>query len=130
MSAPMAAPSIKLKGGNALLYASRLTIQLGGTLTAATKKLQATSKGEKYQYGLTTKIRVGKNQLDSPYNLTYEGSFCCVPDGMIPETRLDEYKKNNISKILKQLSAQLAENGESNNITEDDISFVEEESDE
>ena len=72
MSSPMAAPSIKLKGGNALLYASRLTIQLGGTLTAATKKLQATSKGEKYTYGLITKIKVAKNQLDQPYSLTYE----------------------------------------------------------
>ena len=129
MSSPMAAPSIKLKGGNALLYASRLTIQLGGTLTAATKKLQATSKGEKYTYGLITKIKVAKNQLDSPHNLTYEGAFCCVPDGMIPESRLDEYKKNNISKILKQLSSQLADNGEKTEITEADVEFGEEESD-
>lgn len=130
MSSPMAAPSIKLKGGNALLYASRLTIQLGGTLTAATKRLDATSKGEKYVYGLKTKIKVVKNQLDSPYNLTYEGGFCCVPDGMIPESRLDEYKKNNISKILKQLSSQLAENGDNHEITEADIEFGEEDSDE
>lgn len=130
MSAPMAAPSIKLKGGNALLYASRLTIQLGGTISAATKKLTATSKGEKYAYGLITKIKVAKNQLDSPYNLTYEGSFCCVPDGMIPEVKLDEYKKNNISKILKQLSTQLNDNGGNAEITEADIEFSEEDSDE
>ncbi len=130
MSAPMAAPSIKLKGGNALLYASRLTIQLGGTITAATKRLQATSKGEKYTYGLLTKIKVAKNQLDSPYNLTYEGSFCCVPDGMVPEERLDEYKKKNISVILKQLSEQLSESGNESKITEDDIEFGEEDSDE
>ena len=130
MSAPMAAPSIKLKGGNALLYASRLTIQLGGTISAATKKLQATSKGEKYTYGLITKIKVAKNQLDQPYSLTYEGTFCCVPDGMVSEERLDEYKKNNISNILKQLSTQLAERGNSSEITEADVEFSEEESDE
>ena len=129
MSAPMAAPSIKLKGGNALLYASRLTIQVGGTIAAATKKLTATSKGEKYTYGLISKIKVAKNQLDSPYSLTYEGSFCCVPDGIVPEARLDEYKKNNISKILKQLSSQLADKGENVEITEDDIQFSEDESD-
>ena len=129
MSAPMAAPSIKLKGGNALLYASRLTIQVGGTISAATKKLQATSKGEKYTYGLISKIKVAKNQLDSPYSLTYEGSFCCVPDGIVPEARLDEYKKNNIAKILKQLSAQLADKGENSEITEADIEFSEDESD-
>ena len=49
---------------------------------------------------------------------------------MIPESRLDEYKKNNISKILKQLSSQLAENGEEHEITEADIEFSEEDSDE
>ena len=130
MSAPMAAPSIKFKGGAALLYASRLTIQLGGTLSAATKKLTATSKGETYSYGLKTKIKIGKNQLDSPYNLTYEGSFCCVPDGIIPESKLDEYKKNNISKILKQLTSQLADKGDNSEITEADIEFGEEETEE
>ena len=126
MSAPMAAPSIKLKGGNALLYASRLTIQVGGTLTAGTKKLTAQSKGEKYTYGLVTKIKVVKNQLDAPYGLTYEGSFCCVPDGMVSESNLDEYKKKNISKILKQLASQLSDNGNDDGITEADVEFSEE----
>jgi len=130
MSAPMAAPSIKFKGGNALLYASRLTIQLGGTLQSATKRLTATSKGEKYTYGLVTKIKVAKNQLDSPYNLTYEGSFCCVPDGMVSESALDEYKKGHISKILKQLTQQLTDKGNSSEITETDVEFTEEDSDE
>lgn len=130
MSAPMAAPSIKFKGGNALLYASRLTILLGGTLQAATKRLTATSKGEKYTYGLLTKIKVVKNQLDAPYGLTYEGSFCCVPDGMVSEEQLDDYKKKNISKILKQLGDQLSSKGKSCEITEADVEFSEEETDE
>ena len=130
MSAPMAAPSIKFKGGNALLYASRLTIQLGGTLQAATKRLTATSKGEKYTYGLVSKIKVAKNQLDAPYGLTYEGSFCCVPDGMVSESALDEYKKSHISKILKQLTQQLTDKGNSSEITETDVEFTEEEGDE
>jgi hypothetical protein len=42
---------------------------------------------------------------------------------------LDEYKKNNISKILKQLSSQLADKGENAEITEADIEFSEDESD-
>ena len=71
-----------------------------------------------------------KNQLDSPYNLTYEGTFCCVPDGMVSEDKLDEYKKNNISKILKQLSSQLASKGDDSVITESDIEFGEDESEE
>ena len=126
MSAPMAAPSVQLKGGNALLYASRLTILLGGQIKAATQKLTATSKGEKYTYGLKTKIKVVKNQLDSPYNLTYEGTFCCVPDGMVSENKLDEYKKEHIGKILKQLSQQLSDGGKESEVTEADIQFGEE----
>ena len=130
MSSPVGAPSLSMKGGNALLYASRLTILLGGVIKAATKRLTATSKGETYTYGLITKIKVVKNQLDAPYGLTYEGTFCCVPDGMVSEDKLDEYKKNNISKIIAQLSKQLSEKGESGDITEADIKFNEEESDE
>jgi hypothetical protein len=130
MSAPMAAPSVALKGGNALLYASRLTILLGGTIKAATKRLTATSKGEKYTYGLVTKIKVVKNQLDAPYGLTYEGTFCCVPDGMVSENKLDEYKKEHISGILKQLSQQMGDKGKNVEITESDVEFGEEDSDE
>jgi hypothetical protein len=106
-----------------------LTILLGGSLKASTKRLTATSKGEKYTYGLVSKIKIVKNQLDSPYNLTYEGTFCCVPDGMISEEKLDEYKKGNISKILKQLSKQLTDTGKSSDISELDVEFAEEESD-
>lgn len=131
MSAPMAAPSVQLKGGNSLLYASRLTILLGGSIKASTKKLNATSKGETYTYGLVTKIRIVKNQLDSPYHLTYSGTFCCVANGMISESRLDEYKKQNVSQILKQIQKQLEEKGETTTtVTETDIQFNEEESEE
>ena len=101
MSSPMAAPSIKMKGGNALLYSSRLTILLGGKISAATQKLTAEFKGEKYTYGLISKIAVEKNQLDAPYSITYSGKFCCVPDGMVPESKKDEYKKENISKTCR-----------------------------
>lgn len=131
MSAPMAAPSLQLKGGNAFLYASRLTILLGGTIKAATKKLTATSKGENYTYGLITKIKVIKNQLDAPNNITYEGTFCCVSDGMISENKLDEYKKKNASKILEQLRSQIADKGgNASEISESDIEFIEDESEE
>ena len=132
MSAPMAAPSLKLKGGNAFLYASRLTILLGGKISAGTRKLDATTKGAKYTYGLVTKIKVEKNQLDAPYGLTYEGTFCCVPDGMVSEgAALDQYKKDNVSKILDQLKQQIAENGgNADDVSEGDIVFEETDSEE
>lgn len=131
MSSPMSAPSLQMKGGNAFLYASRLTILLGGTIKAATRRLTATSKGETYTYGLVSKIKVVKNQLDAPYGLTYEGTFCCVPDGMVSEGKLEQYKKEHVSSILKQLQQQLLDKGkDASSITEEDINFGEEESDE
>lgn len=131
MSAPMAAPSIELKGGKGILYASRLTILLGGVVKAATKALKAVSKGETYTYGIETKIKVIKNQLDAPYNITYEGKFTCVNNGMISESELDEYKKKSIPQILGQLKAQIKDKGKKvDEITESDVQFIEEETDE
>ena len=50
---------------------------------------------------------------------------------MIPESRLDEYKKQNISKILKQIQQQLEDKGEdASSVSEKDIKFIEEESEE
>ena len=66
--------------------------------------------------------------MDSPYGLTYEGTFCCVPNGMVSEDRLDEYKKNNVSLILKELQ-ELAK-GKDKVITAEDIEFNEEDSEE
>lgn len=128
MSSPMSPPSIALKGGKSFTYSSRLSIALGGVLKAATKRLQAESSGRKYDFGITTKIKIDKNQLDSPWNLTYEGTFCCVPDGIISETKLDEYKKSHIKQILKVLNEQLDSNGNKGKVAESDVIFTEEES--
>lgn len=131
MSSPVGPPSISMKGGSSLLYSSRLTILLGGQIKASTKRLTAKSKGETYAYGLLTKIKVIKNQLNAPFNITYEGTFCCVPDGMVSENKLEEYKKNNISKIVKQLQQQLNQRGgDAGTITESDIIFSEDDSEE
>lgn len=127
MSSPMSAPSIALKGGKSFTYSSRLSIQLGGVLKASTKRLTAESSGKKYDYGITTKVKVDKNQLDSPFNLTYEGTFCCVPDGIISEAKLDEYKKTHIKEIIKMLNEQLNKDGNKGEITESDVVFTEEE---
>lgn len=127
MTAPMAQPSLSLKGGNSMYYASRLIILLGGTLKAATKKLVASSKGVNYNYGIDTKIKVLKNQLPAPYTVTYEGNVLCTAHGMLAPDEADDYKKNYISDILKQLEE--ISNGEVS-ISEDDIVFSTEESEE
>lgn len=118
-------PSIELKGGKTFFYGARLIIHLGGIGKASTKKLDATAKGAKYVYGITTKVRTSKNQLPTPWNVTYEGEMSCVHNGLINPKNLDEYKKT----FMKNILAKLEENGASG-ISEGDIEFSEEDSDE
>lgn len=119
------AASIELKGGKGLYYASRLIIHLGGIAKAATKKLKAIAKGETYQYGIETKISVTKNQLPSPYNISYESTMCCVHNGLCSPKKLDEYKKTYAKDLLKLLED--SRNGELGNVNESELSFTEEE---
>lgn len=118
-------PSIELKGGKTFFYAARLILHLGGIAKAATKKLNATAKGRTYRYGIVTKIRVTKNQLPSPYNITYEGEMACVHNGLLSPDRLDEYKRNNVKEILKRLEEIAADSGDNVEINEADIDFTE-----
>lgn len=113
-------PSIELKGGKTMFYGARLIIHLGGIGKASTKKLEATAKGEKYQYGIITKCRVTKNQLPTPWNVTYQGEIACVHNGLLNPDKLDEYKKNAIKDILRELD----ENG-AHNVQESDVEFAE-----
>jgi len=120
-------PSIELKGGKTFFYGARLIIHLGGIGKAATKKLDATAKGSKYQYGITTKIRTTKNQLPTPWNVTYEGEMSCVHNGLLNPKALEEYKKTYMKDILAKIEET---SGKKLDITEDDVQFTEEESDE
>ena len=114
-------PSIELKGGKTFFYGARLIIHLGGIGKASTKKLTATAKGETYNYGITTKIRTTKNQLPTPWNITYEGEMSCVHNGLVNPNKLDDYKKTYIKDILSKLE----EDG-GNSVTEEDVQFSEE----
>ena len=115
-------PSIELKGGKTFFYGARLIMHLGGIGKAATKKLTATAKGETYNYGITTKIRTTKNQLPTPWNVTYEGEMSCVHNGLVNPNKLDDYKKTYMKDILSKL--------ESEGLTEADVQFAEEATDE
>ena len=117
-------PSIELKGGKTFFYGARLIIHLGGIGKASIKKLTATAKGETYNYGITTKIRTTKNQLPTPWNITYEGEMSCVHNGLINPDNLDEYKK----LYMKEILARLEEGGVK--VSEEDVEFAEEETNE
>ena len=120
---PIAPPSLELKGGKSVTYRSRLIILLGGQLKASVKKLTATSKGLNYNWGVQTKIKVLKNQLPSPYDLTYEGEFICTGFGIIgtEKEEQDEFKRVKVPIMMKRLNEGKGE------IKEDDISFSESE---
>ena len=129
MSAPMAAPSVELKGGKSMYFAAHgLIIQLGGVVKASIKHLTATSKGRNYNWGTLTKIKVVKNQLSTPYNLTYEGTMVCVHNGLISEDQEEAYKKTYVPKIMAEL--EKAETGKEVVVKEDDITFSESEENE
>ena len=129
MSAPMAAPSIELKGGKSMYFAAHgLIIQLGGVVKASIKRLTATSKGRDYNWGTLTKIKAVKNQLSTPYNLTYEGTMICVHNGLISEEQSDNYKKTYVPIIMSEL--EKAENGKDVEYDVNDIKFDETEENE
>lgn len=130
MSAPMASPSVELKGGKSMYFAAHgLIIQLGGVVKASVKHLTATTKGRNYNWGTLTKIKVVKNQLSTPYNLTYEGTMICVHNGLISEEQSESYKRTYVPKIMAEL--EKTETGKDVEIDTKDIQFseTEEESD-
>lgn len=130
-SNPVGPPSLELKGGKSITYRSRLVVLLGGQLKSGIKRLTATSKGFDYNYGIQTKIRVLKNQLPSPYNVTYQGEFICTDIGIIGTTKeeIDGYKKKRIPYILEKLNNMAKESGQIENLTSEDISYKESDED-
>ena len=124
MNAMGNAASIELKGGKSFYYSARLILHLGGLSKPATKKLNATAKGQTYNYGTVSKMRVTKNQLPTPYNISYEGEFACVHNGLCSVNEVDDYKKNHMKRLIDMVSA-VGENKVE--ILESDISFTEEE---
>lgn len=124
---PIAPPSMEMKGGKSVTYRSRLIVLLGGQLKSSVKRLSAVSKGLTYNYGTQTKIKVLKNQLPSPFNVTYEGEFICTDTGIIgvDKESQEEYKKNRIPIILKKLHEMAISNGKDIQISDEDVDFVE-----
>ena len=121
-------PSIELKGGKSFYYSARCIIHLGGVAKAATKKLSATAKGQSYSYGITSKIKTTKNQLPTPWNITYEGEISCVHCGLWCPDEIDAYKKQHMKGLLSMI--EQASKGTLSDVKESDIVFTEEDENE
>jgi hypothetical protein len=126
---PIAPPSLEMKGGKSITYRSRLILLLGGQLKASIKRLSAVSKGLTYNYGIQTKIKVIKNQLPSPFNVTYEGEFICTDVGIIGMSKeeQDEFRKTHVTDILKKLNEIAENNGKVVEMDENDLNIIENE---
>lgn len=124
MTNPVGPATMQPKGGKSLHYGTRLQIILGGQLTAGIKRLTATSKGANYSYGIETKIRVMKNHLDAPYNVCYEGKLIACDLGFIGLDEVEQYKKDHITSILKEINDRLANEGKEA-VTAADLTFAE-----
>lgn len=119
------AASIENKGGKSFFYAMRLLLHVGGVAKAGTKRLKATFKGNDYQYGVVSKISIAKNQLPTPFNVTYAGTICCVHNGLCGEKELDAYKKTYIPEIMARMAEALG-NEEIKDADTSNVSFEEE----
>lgn len=119
------AASIENKGGKSFFYAMRLLLHVGGVAKAGTKRLKATYKGNDYQYGVVSKISIAKNQLPTPFNVTYAGTICCVHNGLCGEKELDNYKKTYIPEIMARMAEALG-NDEIKAANTTNVSFEEE----
>ena len=128
---PIAPRSLEMKGGKSITYRSRLILLLGGQLKASIKRLSAVSKGLTYNYGIQTKIKVLKNQLPAPFNVTYEGEFICTDIGIIGTSKdeQDEYRKTHVGDILKKLNEIAENNGQEIQLNSADLDFVSNEED-
>ena len=72
-------PTVKHKGGEAAFYGSRLIYHFGGTMSHATKKVKAVSKGKEITFGIETKVSIIKNQIDGDLGgIALEGKIISV----------------------------------------------------
>lgn len=97
---------IKHKGGEAFFYSPRVIVHFGGILTHSTTKLTATSGGEKYQFGIETKVRCEKNQVNG---VEEQGKLASTPHGYWNPTKIDDYKKEHKDYILNRLNSEASD---------------------
>lgn len=95
---------IKHKGGEAFFYSPRVIVHFGGILSHSTEKLKATAGGETYQFGIQTKVRCEKNQVNG---VEEHGKLASTPHGYWNPDKIEEYKKEHKDYILSKLNTTL-----------------------
>lgn len=93
---------IKHKGGEAFFYSPRVIVHFGGILSHSTVKLKATSGGQTYQFGIETKVRCEKNQVNG---IEEQGVLASTPHGYWNPDKIEDYKKEHKDYILAHLNS-------------------------
>lgn len=93
---------IKHKGGEAFFYSPRVIVHFGGILSHSTVKLKATSGGQTYQFGIETKVRCEKNQVNG---IEEQGVLASTPHGYWNPDKIEDYKKEHKDYILSHLNS-------------------------
>jgi hypothetical protein len=94
---------IKHKGGEAFFYAPRLIFHFGGILTHSTEKLKATLNGEEYEFGVETRIRCEKNQVNG---VVQKGKIASTPHGYWNPEKINDYKEQHKEFIKGHLNTE------------------------
>ena len=94
---------IKHKGGEAFFYSPRLIFHFGGILTHSTEKLKATLNGEEFQFGVETRIRCEKNQVNG---IEQKGKIASTPHGYWNPDKINDYKEEHKDFIKEHLNTE------------------------
>jgi hypothetical protein len=107
-------PTVMHNGGEGFKYGVRLIFHMGGMTTSSSKKLDAVSGGQSYNFGVRTDIKCVKNHVNG---IEYSGSICSTPHGF-----LNPDEKNSYVKVNKDfINAKLGTNFEEFEVTEETI---------
>lgn len=91
---------IKHKGGESFFYAARLIVHFGGVTSHGTSSLTATSGGNTYSFGIKTKVKCEKNQVNG---IEWEGKIASTPTGFMNPEKQAEYLKEHRDFLLSKL---------------------------
>lgn len=107
----MGQPIVKMSGGNAFHFGSRIIVHMGGKTTSSASKIFATTTVDKvkndYLLATSTKIEVVKNHVT---NITKKGKIACTAIGYWDvDTIKTKFKDHRIEEIRKALGATKAD---------------------
>lgn len=107
---PVGQPTIRHKGGDAFLFASRLIFHHGGKNAPSVKQISAVSNKKEITFGTETAVENVKNQVAGKYGgLSLSGKLISTPHGFIQATpaAIAEYKKNHLEYFRNILGSSL-----------------------